>query len=147
MRAKFFLIISLLFFSHFVQAESPIPITVFRSPTCGCCGQWIEHLKKNNFIVTDRLTENMQAIKAKYGVSNDIASCHTALTGGYVIEGHVPANDIKALLRNRPSVFGISVPNMPSDAPGMEQHAQQSTNFNKNNQIGMSPKTSCSIKQ
>ncbi len=147
MKAKFFLAISLLFFSNFVQAESPIPITVFRSPTCGCCGQWIAHLKKNNFIVTDRLTENMQAIKDKYGVSNDIVSCHTALTGGYVIEGHVPADDIKTLLRNRPNVFGISVPNMPDDAPGMEQHAQQSTSFNKNNPIEMSPKTSCAVKQ
>lgn len=146
MRAKFFLTISLLFLSNFVQADSPIPITVFRSPTCGCCGQWIEHLKKNNFIVTDRLTENMQAIKDKYGVSNDIASCHTALTGGYVIEGHVPADDIKTLLKNRPNVFGISVPNMPDDAPGMEQHARQPTMPNINNQIGMSPKTSCSVK-
>ncbi len=145
MRAKIFLTISLLC-SSLAQAESPIPITVFRSPTCGCCGQWIAHLKQNNFVVTDRLTENMQAIKDKNGVSNDIASCHTALTGGYVIEGHVPAEDIKKLLKTRPNVFGISVPNMPLDAPGMEQHAHQATSLHKNNPIDI-PKTSCAVKQ
>jgi len=101
-------------------AEKPIDIVVYRSPSCGCCGKWLEHLKQNNFNVTDNVTEDMQAIKDKYGVSKEMASCHTALVDGYVVEGHVPAADIKELLRTKPKIAGISVPGMPSGTPGME---------------------------
>lgn len=130
---KIFLLICLTLFSYIVQAESTIPITVYRSPTCGCCGKWIEHLRQNNFIVTDVLTNEMESVKKRHGVTNDIASCHTAVTSGYVIEGHVPAKDIRALLKARPNVFGIAVPGMPENSPGMEQaHTTQvPTNFGK----------------
>lgn len=101
-------------------AEKPIDIVVYRSPSCGCCGKWLEHMKQNNFNVQDNVTENMQAIKEKYGVSKEMASCHTALVDGYVVEGHVPAADIRELLRTKPKVTGIAVPGMVSGTPGME---------------------------
>lgn len=100
--------------------SKPVEITVYRSPTCGCCSKWIDHLKANDFKVTDNVTKDVQAIKDKYGVPKEMASCHTAIVNGYVVEGHVPANDIKALLKIKPSIIGISVPGMPAGTPGME---------------------------
>jgi hypothetical protein len=97
-----------------------IEIDVYRSPTCGCCGRWIKHLKENQFIVKDYVTNDVQLIKDKYGVTEDMASCHTALVNGYVVEGHVPAADILKLLKDKPDVIGISVPGMPLGTPGME---------------------------
>ena len=102
------------------KAAEPIEIEVYRSPTCGCCSKWLAHLKENQFIVKDNVTEDVQAIKDKYGVPKNMASCHTALVDGYVVEGHVPAADIKKLLKIKPAVIGISVPGMPSGTPGME---------------------------
>lgn len=120
-----FLAVGLLSVNAGVQAENaesakPVDIVVYRSPTCGCCGKWLEHLKQNNFNVKDIVTNEVQAIKDKYGVPNEMASCHTALVNGYVIEGHVPANDINALLKTKPKVVGIAVPGMPAGTPGME---------------------------
>lgn len=106
-----------------VRAESsgkPIDIVVHRSPTCTCCGKWLEHLKQNNFNVKDIVTEDVQTVKDKYGVTRELASCHTAIVDGYVIEGHVPANDIKTLLKTRSKVVGIAVPGMVNGSPGME---------------------------
>lgn len=105
------------------QAEEAIndkEITVYRSPTCGCCGKWIEHVKQNHFVVKDIVSDDMQAIKKKYGVPDQLASCHTAIVDGYVIEGHVPAADIQKLLDTKPKVVGISAPGMPMGSPGME---------------------------
>lgn len=116
----------------------PIEITVYRSPTCGCCGKWIAHLKENNFQIKDIVTEDMQEIKDKYGVPKEMASCHTAIIDGYVIEGHVPANDIKVLLKMKPAIIGISVPGMPVGTPGMEmggkKDAYKVIGFDKNKQ-------------
>lgn len=100
--------------------DKPLTITVYRSPSCGCCGKWIEHLEKHQFKVTDIKTEEINAVKRKYRVPPQLASCHTALVGGYVIEGHVPAGDIKELLKTKPAVAGLSVPGMPVGTPGME---------------------------
>lgn len=104
-----------------VRAEDkPIDIVVHRSPSCTCCGKWLEHLKDNNFNVKDVVTNDVQAVKDKYGVSREIASCHTAIVDGYVVEGHVPANDIKTLLTTKSKVAGIAVPGMVDGSPGME---------------------------
>jgi hypothetical protein len=124
-KVKHFLAIALLFSAGFAwadvaQAEEKIDIVVNRSPTCSCCGKWVEHLKQNNFNVKDVVSDDVQAIKNKYGVTQELASCHTALINGYVIEGHVPANDIRTLLKNKPDVVGITVPGMPNGTPGME---------------------------
>lgn len=104
-----------------------IKIEVYRSPTCSCCGKWVEHLKENNFQVKDSVIDDVQAIKDKYGVSKEMASCHTAVVNGYVIEGHVPANDIRKLLKLKPHVVGIAVPAMPSGTPGMEMGGKKDT--------------------
>lgn len=95
-------------------------ITVFRSPTCGCCGQWIEHMEAAGFTVKDNLTEDMTAIKEQYGVPANLASCHTTIVDGYVVEGHIPAEDVQRLLAEKPDVAGIAVPGMPIGSPGME---------------------------
>lgn len=102
------------------EAVSGKEMTVYRSPTCGCCGKWIEHAKQNHFVIKDIVTDDMQAIKQKYGVPEKLASCHTAIVDGYVIEGHVPAADIDKLLKTKPKVTGISAPGMPMGSPGME---------------------------
>lgn len=95
-------------------------ITVFRSPSCSCCGQWIEHMQAAGFTVQDNVTEDMAAIKDQYGVPATLASCHTSIAGGYVIEGHIPAADVLRLLAEKPDVAGIAVPGMPIGSPGME---------------------------
>lgn len=103
-----------------VEVGKPVDIVVYRSPTCGCCEKWVAHLKQDNFNIQDIVTDNVQAIKDKYGVPKEMASCHTAIVDGYVVEGHVPAKDILTLLKNKPKVIGISVPGMPRGTPGME---------------------------
>lgn len=108
-------------------SDSPQPqkITVYRSPTCSCCGLWLKHLEKHGFEVNDVKTTHMQAVKQKFGVKPEWASCHTALVEDYVVEGHVPAADIKKLLQEKPAVLGVSVPQMPHGTPGMEMSGQK----------------------
>lgn len=118
--SKILLAVGLVLVNTAALAEKATAITVYRSPTCSCCGKWIEHLKQNNFVIKDIMSDDMKTIKNKHGVSDEMASCHTALVGGYVVEGHVPADDIKALLKARSKVVGIAVPQMPSGTPGME---------------------------
>lgn len=101
-------------------ASEKVEVEVYRSPTCGCCSKWVDHLKQNNFTVKDHVIDDVQVIKDKYGVSAEMSSCHTALVNGYVVEGHVPAADIMAMLKSKPAVTGISVPGMPMGTPGME---------------------------
>jgi len=95
-------------------------IHVYKSPTCGCCGDWIDHLEENGFEVTATNSNDMGRIKAEAGLIAGLGSCHTAFVGDYVIEGHVPADDIKRLLAEAPKATGLSVPGMPAGSPGME---------------------------
>lgn len=96
-------------------------ITVYRSPSCSCCGDWIEHVQKHGFkIKQDIKTDEMEAIKQKYNLPPELASCHTAIINGYVIEGHVPADDIKRVLKQKLQLAGLAVPAMPIGTPGME---------------------------
>jgi hypothetical protein len=111
-----------------IQAENAVAdkeMTVYRSPTCGCCGKWIEHVKNNHFAVKDIVSNDMDAIKEKYGIPDKLGSCHTAIVDGYVIEGHVPAADIQKLLVSKPNVVGLSAPGMPMGSPGMEMGGSQ----------------------
>ncbi|MFN6567509.1 DUF411 domain-containing protein [Dendronalium sp. ChiSLP03b] len=94
--------------------------TVYRSPECNCCGKWIDHLKTQGFEIEDFLTSDIEAVKQKYKVPDNLTSCHTAIVNGYVVEGHVPAEDIKRLLQEKPKIAGLSVPHMPVGTPGME---------------------------
>jgi len=95
-------------------------VQVYKSPTCGCCHKWVEHLEEAGFIVEAHDMNDVSPVKEENGVAPDISSCHTALVDGYVIEGHVPAADIKRLLKDRPAVAGLAVPGMPMGSPGME---------------------------
>ena len=99
---------------------APTEIVVYRSPSCGCCHKWIKHLEKHQFTVKDLVTEDVNKVKQLYGVPGEMASCHTAIVDGYVVEGHVPASDIISLLTKRPKIVGISVPAMVNGTPGME---------------------------
>lgn len=95
-------------------------VTVYKSATCACCAEWIEHLEANGFAVEAVDTDDMTPIKVEHGITGVLASCHTAVVDGYVIEGHVPADLIQRLLSERPEVAGLAVPGMPMGSPGME---------------------------
>ncbi|MGO4998742.1 DUF411 domain-containing protein [Oceanisphaera sp. W20_SRM_FM3] len=95
-------------------------LTVYKSPTCGCCEDWVSHMQESGFEVTVIDHENMQPIKQRVGVKPELASCHTALIDGYVIEGHVPAADVRQLLEQKSAVRGLTIPGMPQSAPGMD---------------------------
>ncbi|MGE0563539.1 MAG: DUF411 domain-containing protein [Pseudolabrys sp.] len=94
-------------------------ITVHKDPNCGCCGGWVEHLRASGFTAQVIETAEVNRVKARLGVPGDLAACHTAEIGGYVIEGHVPADAITKLLAARPNVRGLAVPGMPAGSPGM----------------------------
>ena len=103
------------------EAAAPPPvITVYKSATCGCCANWVEHVRAAGFKVIVHDTTNLAAIKEHYGVPKHLTSCHTAVVDGYVIEGHVPADVILRLLRERPELAGVAVPGMPAGSPGMD---------------------------
>lgn len=100
-------------------AEGLPTVAVTKDPSCGCCGKWVAHLREAGFAVT--VTEGpVNPVKARLGVPRDLASCHTAQVGDYVIEGHVPAGAIKRLLLEKPQATGLAVPGMPVGSPGME---------------------------
>jgi len=99
--------------------QGPV-ITVYKSPTCGCCTAWVTHVKKAGFRVEVHDTVNVQPVKDRWGVPPDLISCHTSRVDGYVLEGHVPADLIQRLLQERPAVVGIATPGMPMGSPGME---------------------------
>ena len=96
-------------------------VVVHKTPWCGCCGAWVEHLRANGFEVSVEEHDDLAPIKAKHGVPGELQSCHTALVDGYVVEGHVPGADIRRLLEQRPQAAGLAVPGMPIGSPGMEQ--------------------------
>lgn len=103
-------------------AAQPKPaIAVYKDPSCGCCGKWVDHMKANGFAASVTETGDMATIKTRYHVNGDLASCHTSIAGGYVIEGHVPATDVKRLLAEKPkNIAGLAIPGMPASAPGMD---------------------------
>ena len=102
-------------------APRPTPITVYKDPSCGCCKNWVEHLRANGFAPEVHDRSDMDALKDSLGVPTAIRSCHTGVVGKYVIEGHVPATDVKQLLATKPAkTVGLAVPGMPAGSPGME---------------------------
>jgi len=94
-------------------------ITVYKSPTCGCCAGWAEYLRDNGFQVTVVDQNDLRPVKARYGVGRELQSCHTAVIDGYVVEGHVPVDDIWRLITEKPDAAGITAPGMPMMSPGM----------------------------
>lgn len=96
-------------------------VTVYKSPSCQCCTKWVSHLEDNGFSVDVSSRLNMKPVKRQMGVPSSLGACHTAVVGNYVVEGHVPAREVKRLLKKKPSVRGLAVPGMPIGSPGMEQ--------------------------
>jgi len=103
-----------------VAKGSPVRMVVYKTPTCGCCRNWVEHVQEAGFVVEVHDTADVTPVKNEHGLPQHLASCHTALVEGYVVEGHVPADVIRRLLAERPEVAGIAVPGMPAGSPGME---------------------------
>lgn len=122
MRALSILVFLQFVLASFVSVAEPAQheIKVYRDPDCQCCHKWINHLEQNKFNVIDVLTRNMSEVKSAVKLPSKMASCHTAVIDGYVIEGHVPAEEIYRLLTERPDIAGLSVPQMPLGTPGME---------------------------
>lgn len=101
-------------------------ITVYKNPTCGCCAGWVDYLKTKGFQVETHNVDDLDVIKAEHGLTDPkLKSCHTAIVDGYVVEGHVPADDIWRLLSERPDVVGITAPGMPPMSPGMNSEQPQ----------------------
>jgi hypothetical protein len=104
-----------------ISAQRGTTIQVFKTPTCGCCHLWVKHLEANGFTTKVTDMDDLSGIKKKYGVPAKANSCHTAVVDGYTLEGHVPATEVKRLLKEKPAaVAGLAVPGMPVGSPGME---------------------------
>ena len=104
-----------------VPRPAPGPeVVVYKSPSCGCCKKWVEHVQATGFRVTVHDTTNLTAVAEHYGVPHKLTACHTAVVDGYVVEGHVPADVIQRLLKERPGIAGVAVAGMPAGSPGME---------------------------
>jgi hypothetical protein len=103
------------------RAAAPLPeVQVYKSPSCGCCGAWVEHMKAAGFAVKVTEVNDTTATRKRLGMPDRYGSCHSATVGGYVLEGHVPAIDVKRLLKTKPKAVGLAVPGMPPSAPGMD---------------------------
>lgn len=112
---------AVIFTPNKIKADTTLPnITVYKSPTCGCCGKWVKHLQSNGFVVDAKNSNDLESIKREFGIVPQLQSCHTAKIGDYVVEGHVPASDIKKMLAEKPDIDGLVVPGMPMGSPGME---------------------------
>jgi hypothetical protein len=102
------------------EAAPGAEVTVYKSPTCGCCTEWVAHLRRHGFRVKTEDLPDLSSVKTRHGVPAALQSCHTAIVEGYVVEGHVPADLVERLLRERPRIVGLAVPGMPVGSPGME---------------------------
>jgi hypothetical protein len=118
-RRRFLLALAALPVASLAHAAGAPLVEVWKSPTCGCCKDWIAHLEANGFRTKVHDSGNT-AMRSRLGVDVKYGSCHTALVGGYAIEGHVPAREIQRLLKERPAAIGLAVPGMPVGSPGMD---------------------------
>lgn len=100
-------------------------VEVFKSPYCGCCEKWVEHMRKAGFVVVSRNVDDVPGARKLSGMPERFGSCHTAKVGGYVVEGHVPAADVERLLKEKPKAIGLAAPGMPQGSPGMETSQPQ----------------------
>ena len=115
---------------HSSAAQKGPTVEVFKSPTCGCCSKWVTHLERAGFTVRTTNVEDITAVKTKHKVPGAVESCHTGVVDGYVIEGHVPADDVKRMLKERPAIVGIGVRGMPVGSPGMEVEGVPAQRYN-----------------
>ena len=103
-----------------LPASAADAVDVYKSPYCGCCEKWVEHLQQAGFAVRTHDVNDVPAARQRLGMPERLGSCHTAKVAGYVVEGHVPADDIQRLLKEKPKAIGLAVPSMPPGSPGME---------------------------
>lgn len=120
-----FLVTALTLWVGIAVAHAAERVEVFKSPYCGCCEKWVEHLRKAGFEVIARDVNDVPGARKKLGMPERFGSCHTARVGGYVVEGHVPAADIARLLKEKPRAVGLAAPGMPQGSPGMESSHPQ----------------------
>ena len=125
---RLFTLLTTLLLAGAVFAQSTLGIEVYKNQYCGCCHEWIKHLEKNGFKVTANDVPDTAPVRESLGIPVKLGSCHTAKIGGYAIEGHVPAADIKRLLKEKPKAIGLAVPGMPAGSPGMESPNPQPYN-------------------
>lgn len=102
------------------SGRSATGLAVYKTPGCACCTAWVDHMRAAGFKTEVHELPDLGSLRSSRGISDDLASCHTALIGGYVLEGHVPAADVRRLLAERPEAVGLAVPSMPLGSPGME---------------------------
>lgn len=121
-RRSLLLALGALPFASLAQQPAKVLVEVWKDPNCGCCEDWVKHLQDNGFAVKVTHGGNTE-MRAKLGIPAKLGSCHTALVGGYAVEGHVPARDIRRLLKEKPQAVGLTVPGMPVGAPGMDDPA------------------------
>jgi hypothetical protein len=103
-----------------LPASAGTAVDVYKSPYCGCCGKWVEHLRQAGFEVRTHDVNDVPGTRQRLGMPERLGSCHTAKVAGYVVEGHVPAADIQRLIKEKPKAIGLAVPAMPPGSPGME---------------------------
>lgn len=102
------------------QSSRGVALAIYKTPACGCCDAWVAHMREAGFLTTVHVVPDTGPIRASRGMPDALASCHTGLAGGYLIEGHVPAADVRRLLAQKPEAVGLAVPGMPMGSPGME---------------------------
>jgi hypothetical protein len=120
--------VAAIFLPGSLRAAAGTAMVVYKDPNCGCCTSWVQLMRGAGFDISVRDTADMAPIKRRYQVGPALASCHTALVGGYVVEGHVPADLIKRMLAEKPKVLGLAVPGMPVGSPGMEGSPKEAYN-------------------
>jgi hypothetical protein len=128
-------VIAALFLTAAVAAQTSRPVTtmeVYKSPTCGCCSKWVDHVREGGIAVkvTEMSDDALASLKAKHGIPRTAQSCHTGLIAGYVVEGHVPVSEVQRMLKERPAVAGIAVGGMPIGSPGMEVAGRPAQTYN-----------------
>ncbi|MDT8449150.1 MAG: DUF411 domain-containing protein [Wenzhouxiangellaceae bacterium] len=107
------------------ESESLPEMVVYHDSSCGCCGKWMAHMREAGFAIRSETGDDLRSVKQRFNIPGSLQSCHTAVVGGYAIEGHVPASDVQRLLAEKPDVAGIAVPGMPLGSPGMEYGEQR----------------------
>ncbi len=119
------LIVTFSLFAAIPLAQAAERVEVFKSPYCGCCEKWVEHMRSAGFVVVTKNVNDVASVRKSTGMPEQFSSCHTAKVGGYVIEGHIPAADVKRMLKEKPNAIGLAVPGMPQGSPGMETNHPQ----------------------
>lgn len=119
------LIVTFSLFAAIPLAQAAERVEVFKSPYCGCCEKWVEHMRSAGFVVVTKNVNDVASVRKSTGMPEQFSSCHTAKVGGYVLEGHIPAADVKRMLKEKPNAIGLAVPGMPQGSPGMETNHPQ----------------------